>query len=416
VTAPESLALRAECARIESGPLRVLVVHNRYRSSMPSGENDVVDTEVAALRELGHDVRSYQRASDEIDTLRVTERISLPVRAIYSRSDVAAVRDLLTTHRPDVVHVHNLNPLISPAVIPVVHRARVPVVMSVHNHRLECANGLFFRDGAECRLCAGRRFSSPAVRHACYRDSRAQSLTMATTLAMHRANYLSVDRFIAPSPTIAGFLSGLGVPATRVTVKPNTVPDPGPPTVVPSGGFVFVGRLDASKGASLLVEAWLRQPEGELGRLTIVGDGPERAAIEQMVGDRRDVVMLGHLPTDGVADQMMAHAVTVVPSISTEAFGRVITQAMAHGRPVVATRVGSFAEIVDDAGWVTEPTADALAGALRQAASSDLAAAGARARARYEAVYTPDVVHRALVDTYREVAGSARLARRTSEM
>jgi glycosyltransferase involved in cell wall biosynthesis len=402
----------AESERIDNGRLRVLVLHNRYRSDAPSGENEVVDTEIDALRELGHEVASYQRSSDEIDSLPIRQRASLPIRALHSRRDVSAVLDLVATHRPDVVHVHNLNPLISPAVIPAVRRAGTPVIMTVHNFRLVCPNGLFFRDGAECRECVGHRFASPAVRHACYRGSRVQSISLAATLATHRDSYLSVDRFLAPSPSIATYLHrDLGVPANRVTVKPHTVPDPGQPTVPRSGGFVFIGRLAPSKGVSMLVDAWLRHPEGALGRLTIIGDGSERAAITQLVGDRRDVTMLGQVPAADVAAHIKEHSVVVVPSISVESFGRVIVEAMAHGRPVLTTRVGSLPEIVGDAGWVADPLPDDLGRALLAAAGSDPALASIRARARYEHAYAPAVVHRALVTTYREVAAARRDAR-----
>lgn len=398
-----------ESLRIRDGRLRILVLHNRYRGDVPSGENDVVDAEITALRERGHDVVSYQRSSDEIDTLSLSQRATLPIRAVHSRRDVANVLELVAQHRPDVVHVHNLNPLISPAVIPAVRRGGTPVVMTVHNFRLVCANGLFFRDGAECRDCVGHRLATPAVRHGCYRGSRLQSLSLATTLATHRGNYLSIDRFLALSPSVASFLHALGVQADRVTVKPNTVPDPGPATAPDDGGFVFVGRLSPSKGAAMLVSAWLRHPEGALGRLTIVGDGPERPGITQLASGRRDIRLLGQMPAAAVAREMKAHAVVVVPSLSAEAFPRVIVEAMAHGRAVLTTRSGNLPDIVGDAGWVADPTVDDLARSLLMAASSDAARAGTRARDRYEREYSPDVVHRALVATYRDVATASRL-------
>ena len=412
MTAPsrdaEPLPQPAEADRIEHGPLRVLVVHNRYRSDAPSGENDVVDSEIAALRELGHAVVAYQRSSDEIDALPLGQRATLPIRSIHSRRDNAAVLELVACHRPDIVHVHNLNPLISPAVIPSVRRTGTPVVMTVHNFRLACANGLFFRDGGECRQCMGRRFATPAVRHACYRGSRAQSMSLATTLTAHRGSYMSVDHFVALSPTIATFLDDLGVPASRVTVKPNTVADPGPASDPPLGRFLFVGRLTPSKGPAMLVNAWLRQPEGALGQLTLLGSGSEQDTIRQLIGTRGDVRMLGQVKPADVSSHLKEHGVVVAPSRWAEAFPRVVAEALAHGRPVVTTRVGSLPEIIGDAGWIAEPSPDDLARALREAADSDIAAAGARARARYEQCYAPAVVNHALVALYRKVAAAAR--------
>jgi glycosyltransferase involved in cell wall biosynthesis len=383
-------------------PLRILVVHNRYRSDTPSGENDVVDSEVAALRALGHDVLTHFRSSDEIDQMSRAGRATLPLRSVHSRADVATLRQRIRDLRPDVMHVHNLNPLISPAAITTAKSEGLPVVMTVHNFRLSCLNGIFFRDGKECRDCLGRRVAVPGVLHRCYRGSRPQSVALATVLAMHRDTYLSVDRFLALSPYVARFLRDLGVPAARITVKPNTTPDPGQPTVAGSG-FVFLGRLSAEKGADRLLEAWIRHPPGTLGTLSIAGDGPDRAKLERLTADRSDVRFLGALAPGNVAELIRHCAVVVVPSLSAEAFPRVIVEALAHGRPVLTTDKGSLGEIIGDAGWVVAPTTDALTAVLRAAAAADLDDYSARARRRYEECYSPRAVHDLLVATYYSV-------------
>jgi glycosyltransferase involved in cell wall biosynthesis len=382
--------------------LRILVVHNRYRSDTPSGENDVVDSEVAALRALGHDVMTHFRSSDEIDQMSRAGRATLPLRSVHSRADVATLRQRIRDLRPDVMHVHNLNPLISPAAITTAKSEGVPVVMTVHNFRLACLNGTFFRDGHECTTCLGRRVAIAGVRHGCYRGSHAQSAALATVLAAHRGTYQRVDRFLALSPSVADFLHDLGVASHRVTLKPNTTPDPGPPQP-PGRGFVFLGRLVPEKGARLLVEAWTRHSPGTLGTLSIAGDGPERGALEAMIAGRADVRMLGQLPPTEVADTIRDAAVVVVPSLWREAFPHVIVEALAHGRPVLATDEGSLSEIVGDAGWVAAPTTDALTAVLRAAAAADLDDYSARARRRYEECYSPRAVHDLLVATYYSV-------------
>ena len=384
--------------------MRILVLHNRYRSVSPSGENAVVDAEISHLRGLGHDVVGYLRDSDEIDRMGAGERALLPVRAFRGGEALSAIMDVVRRFRPDVAHIHNLNPLISPAVIAPIRAAGVPVVMTVHNFRLACLPGSFFRDGGECHDCLGRRFASPGVVHACYRGSRAQSLILATTVATHRRDYLSIDRFLALSPSVAGFLRTYGVPDSKIVIKPNTVEDPGD-TGPPGSGFLYVGRLTAEKGPVDLLRAWAASPEGALGRLTIAGDGPLLDEVRRNADERSDVQVVGRVTPAVVSDLMRRCAVVVVPSRWAEAFPRVIAEALAHGRPVLTTDRGSLAEIVGDAGWAVPATEPGLADGLRRVSEADMATYGARARARFLEHYSEEVVFRTLVDVYRVVAG-----------
>src|SRR5277367_3334015 len=128
--------------------MRILLVHNRYRSAAPSGENRVVEQESESLAALGHEVMRFGRSSDEIAQWPVAKKASLPIRTIWSRETHRDLKALLRQHRPEVVHVHNTFPLLSAAVLYACRDARVPVVATVHNYRLVCASGTFFRDGA----------------------------------------------------------------------------------------------------------------------------------------------------------------------------------------------------------------------------------------------------------------------------
>src|SRR4051794_33501406 len=165
--------------------MRVLVVHNQYRSAMPSGENAVVRDEVELLRRAGVDVYSYIRGSDELQYMSRGERAALALRPVYSRKDTEAVEGVIRGFRPDILHVHNPYPLISPWVVRTAKRLGVPVVVSIHNHRLVCSKSTYFRDGHICRDCASTRLPWPSVLHGCYRDSRPQSAVMAVALTAH---------------------------------------------------------------------------------------------------------------------------------------------------------------------------------------------------------------------------------------
>ncbi len=204
--------------------MKIMLVHNRYRSTAPSGENRVVDTEAEALAAAGHEVIRFERHSDDIETWSRARKAALPGRVVWSAE---AHRDLaarLREHRPDVVHVHNTFPLLSPAVLHACRAAGVPVVATIHNYKLACASGDFFRDGAVCHDCAGR-LPGPAIRHGCYRGSRAATAPVALAMTAHRRAWRSlVSAYIFISAAQRDLLTGLSLDPGRVFVRHNLIP------------------------------------------------------------------------------------------------------------------------------------------------------------------------------------------------
>jgi glycosyltransferase involved in cell wall biosynthesis len=384
--------------------VKVLVVHNRYVSGLPSGENAAVEAEITNLAGAGVEVVGYLRSSDEIAGMNATDKARVPIGAIHSRRAVQDVTRLIGDEHPDVLHLHNPFPLISLSVIAAAHRAGIPVVQTVHNHRHSCLQGSHLRDQRPCFDCRGKSLPWPAVLHGCYRGSRAQSLPMALALATHRRDQRSVDRYIALSPDVAESLelSGLTRPG-QVVIRPNSVPDPGP-AAPPGRGLLFVGRLSADKGVPLLLDAW--EAAGRpFGVLTIAGDGPERALVEGIASRQgAGVRYLGPLDRSGVDEAMRASAAVVVPSVAPEAHPLVVLEAFSHGRPLLGSHRGGLVTLVTpDVGWLAEPTPAGLAAGLVEAAADDLAVRGQAARALYEREYSPVVVTARQLEIYEAV-------------
>ncbi|MGI5246210.1 glycosyltransferase [Dactylosporangium sp. CA-139066] len=386
--------------------MKVVVAHNRYASGQPSGENVIVDAEIAQLGAAGVTVLPFLRSSDEIGTFSKAQKVLLPLAPIRGADSQRALAALIQGEKPDLVHLHNPYPLISPAIVRTAHQLGVPVVHTVHNYRQVCAPGLYFRDGHICTQCRGRAFPLPAVTHTCYRGSKAQSAVMAATLAYHRGTWKQVDRFIALTDRIAEHLADFGIPADRITVKPNGIPDGGA-AQRPGDGFLYAARLTPEKGLELVLDAWARHPDGALGPLRIVGDGPLRPLAERAAAERADVTYLGPVDNATVRAEIARSACVIAASTWHDVLPTIVLEALSGGRPVLVTDRGGLPYLTGEAGWVVEPAADALAAGLARAREGAAALAPV-ARARFESQFAPDVLTERLIAVYRDVVSRRR--------
>jgi glycosyltransferase involved in cell wall biosynthesis len=385
--------------------MKVLVVHNRYRSQSASGENTVVDQETALLRSAGHEVVLYIAESDTIEVFPLHRRVALPARTVWSPSDYKSLRRQIRSLKPDVVHIHNTFPLISPSAVHAAHAEGVPVVMTLHNFRLTCVNGLLFRDGGPCELCVGRGPWSGVV-HACYRGSRAASLTVAVGITAHRLLGTWTERvssFIALTGFARTKLIEAGLPAARIAVKPNFVYPTDRPRTGAGKHVLYLGRLSPEKGVLLLLDAWTASSLP----LVIAGDGPGRADLEAHATDLGgSVTFLGNQPRDVCSELLREARMLVVPSLWYEGFPVVVAEAYAQGVPVVAPGHGSFPEIVTDGqtGVLFRPgDAASLTQAMEQLSDPDASIAmGRRAKQRYEDRYGPERNLESLLRVYAE--------------
>ena len=329
--------------------MKVMVIHNRYRSNGPSGENRVVDQESAALADAGHEVIRFGRDSDEIESWPVAKKALLPARLLWNpavRRDLTAA---LLEHKPDVAHVHNTFPLLSETVLYACRDAGVPVVATIHNYRLGCTSGDFYRDGAVCHHCA-RGPLLPGVVHGCYRGSRAASAPLALSIGLHRSAWKSlISAYIFISAAQRDLLGGLDLPPERRFVRHNMIPRQDMKALPREPAMVYAGRLAEVKGLPLLMAAWdryLSMPDVPGLRLRIAGSGPMEREVADWAATRPSVEMLGLVPGSQCAELMASARAVVVPSAWEEPFGLVVVEAMAAGTPPVAAEHGSFAELI----------------------------------------------------------------------
>jgi glycosyltransferase involved in cell wall biosynthesis len=325
------------------------------------------------------------------------------MRAVWSRKAVARVRSLLREVSVDVVHVHNLFPMLSPAILKEVRQRGVGLVVTLHNFRFMCLPATLLRDGRVCEDCVGR-LPWPGVIHRCYRSSLGGSAALGTSLTLHRTLgtfrgaglYLAVSDFVRAKHTEAGFR------AEQIRVKPNfawaTERRSGP-----GDYFLYLGRLSEEKGLAVQLEAWKEID----APLLIAGDGPERPRLERMATG--DVAFLGAVSPARAAELLRGARALVLPSTCYEGAPRTIPEAYAAGVPVITSRLGGLPEFVDDgrSGLLVAPgDVGALREAARRVIDDDLSnRLGEGAHRLWRERYSPEVGLRALEEAYRTVSG-----------
>jgi glycosyltransferase involved in cell wall biosynthesis len=381
---------------------RVMQVHTSYRQA--GGEDQVVAAEKHLLEEAGIEVEQVLfNNADLRESRSLAGDLKLATSAVWSRSAERRVRAALAAHRPQVMHVHNTFAAASPSIYAAAAVCGVPVVQALHNYRLVCPAATTFRDGHSCTDCVGRRLPWPSVVHSCVRGSRAQSLVAATTLGVHRALGTfrrGIDTYVVGTSFQRQLMVDGGVPAERIRVIPNFLePDPGAGRGARTG-VLYVGRLAEEKGIATL----LRAAEFIPGSVTVVGDGPLTPLVHEAAAAGY-VKYLGPLWSGDMRDQLRGAAALAVPSIWFEGFPMVVVEAFAAGTPVIASRIGSLAVIVEDGvtGLLTEPgNTDQLGERFAWVVDhpDELEGFGVRARQEYELRYRGAEHLEALLDIY----------------
>lgn len=390
--------------------MKVLLAHNYYGSTAPSGENQVFEIEGKLLREHGHEVSEFLRHSDTIRAKGAWGALQGAFSTPWNPFAAKALRHTVEINHPDVVHVHNTFPLLSPAIFHAIGQ-RAARVLTLHNYRLFCPAAIPMREGRVCTDCLDRRSVIPALRHGCYRGSRLATLPLAVNVVLHR--YLGtwtrqVDAFIALTEFQRERMIEAGLPAERVHVKPNFYP--GNPSTVPwvdrRRSVVFAGRLSAEKGVLALVRAWLMwgvsAPE-----LRIIGDGGMRAELEELAATMPEVPIrfFGQL-TGAAAKDEIAHArLLILPSEWFEGFPMVVREAFAFGTPAAVSNIGPLPSIVQQGknGVVFEPAnPQSLLNVVRSVwrGGDELERFAKGARHSYEALYNEDANYNMLMTIY----------------
>jgi len=393
--------------------LRILLVHNFYQ--LPGGEDQVYAAEACLLQAHGHRISHFTMNSEIIGKMNP---IVLAIKTIWNHDAYKRLKNRIKSDRPEIVHFHNIFPLISPSAYYACRDAGVPIIQSLHNFRLFCLNALLLRDGKICEECLGRLLPWPGILYSCYKSSRRASAVTASMLLFHRLSktYINlIDLYIAlSSSSQKKFIQG-GLPQANIVIKPNFVSaDPGLSAEL-RDCVLFVGRFDAEKGIDTLLQAWRGFPAIPL---KAVGTGPlfldAQKKIEQ--GRYSQIELTGSIAHEEVLSLLQTARLLVVPSRTLENFPLVIAEAFACGVPVIASRLGAMAEIVEDGktGLLFTPgDAEDLAAKVEWAWNhpAEMAEMGKAARREYEEKYTAERNYQMLMEIYQQAIDTHRRRR-----
>lgn len=396
-------------ARVRNAPhrrhlrMKILIAHNYYASTAPSGEDVVFRDELALLSAGGIEPVCYEKHSD---IRGMTDKIRAGIAINGSRRTYRDLRALLTAEQVDVAHFHNIYPFISPSAYRACRDEGVAVVQTLHNFRMFCANGMLLDKHGVCESCLHDKQFARAVLKGCYRNSRVASLPVAVMQYRQQRRWAeNIDLFIALTEFARDKYIEAGLPAAQIVVKPNFVFQQTTPARATQNGAIFIGRLKYEKGVDILLDAWRQLPDVPLH---IYGDGPEAAKIvaAQQIGDHLPSVRLhGHKSQIECQQALAQLEFLVMTSRWYEGFPRVIVEAYACGRPVVVPRLGGMAAVVEEGvtGLLYRPgDANDLVEKVHwlKAHPHELTRMGENALRIYHARYSPEVNRERLLEIY----------------
>lgn len=323
--------------------MKILLVHNQYRQL--GGEDSIIATEAELLESYGHQVYHYQVDNHQLKEMNLFAKTKA---TLWNSQIYQEIRTLIKRVKPQIAHFHNTFPLISPAAYYAAQAEGVPVVQTIHNFRLLCANALFFRGGKVCEECLIQKNPLPGIIHSCYRNSRTASTAATLTVKLHSLIGTwskAIDTFIVYSHFAHKKLVQGGLPGEKIAFKTNFI-YPVPKIGDGSGNYaLFVGRLAPEKGTNVILEAWKKL--GNKIPLKIVGDGPLATQVAADSKNIPGVQWLGRKPLSEVYELMGNASFLVIPSEWYETFGRVGIEALATGTPLLVSNIGALSELVE---------------------------------------------------------------------
>jgi glycosyltransferase involved in cell wall biosynthesis len=396
--------------------VKILLVHNFYGSTAPSGENTAFVAEASLLRNRGHSIVEFTRHSDELLHQGLYGTVRGALGTIWNPVSLRKLKSTLRDIRPEIVHVHNTFPILSPSVLYATSDLNIPTVMTLHNYRIGCSAATALRKDEPCTLCLDKKSVLPALRYGCYRDSRIATLPVSLMIALHNAKNTwkkNVDAFITLTEFQREKMAQFGIPEASLFVKPQFLENP--PEPLPwqrrESKAVFIGRLYTAKGIHILIDSWKKWGKNA-APLEIIGDGPMRNELMSAAGKSEaagSISFLGNLSHAEAMRKLSSAKLLILPSLCFEGFPMVVQEAYAYGVPIAASNIGSLPHLIAEnrTGTLFTPgNAESLLASVQPLLADDkqLRILGAQAKQEFDSKYTAGKNYDILMSIYASAA------------
>lgn len=319
--------------------MKILQVHNTYTSK--TGEETVVEEEKRILEKHGHEVIQFVKDNSDLGAFSLTQKLKMYGSLLSSKTIATELADHIDAEQPDVCHVHNTFPIITPVVYEVCQAKKLPVVQTLHNYKMVCTNSIMFREGQVCEECLGKNLYN-SIKFKCYRNSYLATAAQAHVIQYHRNKGTwqhQVDRYVCLTHFQKDKLIYGGLPADKVTVKPNFIGHSGLP-VVQEDFFLFVGKIGDYKGLQDLLYLFRHNSHS---KFILIGNSEEPEQFDEF----NNVVYLGEQGTDVVLDHMRRCKAVIFPSLNYEGMPMVILEAFSHKKPVISRDRGAMSSMIE---------------------------------------------------------------------
>lgn len=339
--------------------MRIGLIHNYYRSEIPSGENLTVDQIVTCLRALGHTVSVHSESSD---IYRKNLRFQA-LRVLHLFVGVSKKEFKKWLDEQDSIQIHNYFPLIGRAELKAMSRSNIPITRVIHNYRKTCLRGNHYWKNKKCEKCSLNNYKSGILKR-CYQNSFWKSLVVSKmTKKVNSFEFSRVSNFIAISEYVKKYLLQIGVESEKITLIPNGIE---PLSRISKGvkEILFVSRLEPEKGVKLAIETW--REYHELPKLNIIGTGSLHDYVSESTAALKNVEFHGPL-TVGEVESVAAKCRTLLAPVSwEEPFGRTLVEALSRGQAIVATKKGIAPFIIQEGanGFFCEANTKSLMSAI----------------------------------------------------
>ncbi len=325
--------------------MKILIIHNQYQT--PGGEDAVATSQYELLSQFDDiKVEQFFINSNIIKTFGIYNKIRLFVRDLLMLRTLKGLENKIDKFGPDIAHIHNIYPLINPAIYKLLHNRKVKIVQTLHNYRFLCPNGSFFRDNSICSECLEKRSFNSCVKYSCYKRSKLYSLLYAHMIRQgHQRGYFDyIDKFVALNAFMRDKMVAYGFDKEKFDIIPNGFDFDINTSSEHADYYLYIGRLSENKGITTLCEAFADIKD----KLKIMGVGELEGYVKTMSDRCSNIEYIGFMSGEEKNQIIIKAKAIIVPSEWYENLPTVIIEAFSKGIPVIVSRLGGAQYMVDN--------------------------------------------------------------------